>query len=179
MVAMATQLKAADAAEATTTDSGDAFLQLSLTPDIALQSKDTTIRGVSLNIWGNNPQHSFTLGFINGSTGESSGFSVGLVNYSESYTGVQWSFFNYCTGDFKGWQDGAVNYCGGSFTGFQSGWLNYSKEFKGLQLGLVNYAETLDKGVQIGFVNIAMNNGWFDEFPDKLAKVFPFVNWSF
>ena len=46
-------------------------------------------------------------------------------------------------------------------------------------MGLVNYAETLDNGVQIGLANIAMNNGWFDEFPNKLAKGFPFVNWSF
>jgi len=179
MVAFATQLKAADAAAATTSDSGEAFLQLSLTPDIALQSKDTTVRGVSLNIWGENPQHSLTLGFVNGSTGDSSGLSLGLVNYAENYTGVQWSFFNYCKGDFKGWQSATVNYTQGSFVGLQSGWINYAKDMKGLQLGLVNYAENLDKGVQIGFANIAMNNGWFDEFPNKLAKVFPFVNWSF
>jgi hypothetical protein len=38
--------------------------------------------------------------------------------------------------------------------------------------------ENLD-GVQIGLINIAMNNPWFTEFPDKLATGFPFVNWSF
>jgi hypothetical protein len=171
MVAMATQIKAADG--------GEQFLQLSLTPEIALHSKDTTIKGLSLNIWGENPQHGVALGFVHGSTGESSGFSWGLVNYTESYTGVQWSFFNYSTGDFSGWQAAAVNYSGGTFVGFQSGWVNYAKDLKGLQMGFVNYAETLNHGVQIGFANIAMNNGWFDEFPDKLAKGFPFVNWSF
>jgi hypothetical protein len=62
--------------------------------------------------------------------------------------------------------------------GFQSGWVNYAKNMNGLQWGLVNYTDNLN-GVQIGFANIAMNNGWFDEFPNKLAKVFPFVNWSF
>ena len=178
MVALATQIKAADAAEATTSSSGEAFLQLSLTPDIALHSKGTAIRGVSLNIWGENPQHSLTLGFVNGSTGDSGGFSWGLVNYAENYTGVQWSFFNYCKGDFTGWQGAAVNYTQGSFVGLQSGYVNYAKNMNGLQWGLVNYTDNLN-GVQIGFANIAMNNGWFDEFPNKLAKVFPFVNWSF
>jgi len=178
MVALATQLKAEDAAAASTASGETAFLQLSLTPDIALQSRDTTIRGISLNIWGENPQYSFTLGFINGSTGESSGFSWGLANYSESYTGVQWSFVNFSTGDFVGWQSAAVNYSSGTFVGLQSGFVNYAKDMKGLQWGAVNYAEKLD-GVQIGFANIAINNGWFDEFPNKLAKGFPFVNWSF
>jgi hypothetical protein len=45
-------------------------------------------------------------------------------------------------------------------------------------LGLVNYAENLH-GVQIGLANIALNNPWFKEFPDKLATGFPIVNWSF
>jgi len=168
LVAMATQA----------TVQADEWIQLSLTPDIALQSKDTTIRGLSLNIWGENPQHGVALGFINGSTGESSGFSWGLCNYAESYTGVQWSFLNMSKISFNGWQSGCVNYSQGTFTGFQSGFLNYAQDFKGLQWGFVNYAESLD-GVQIGFANVAMNNGWWDEFPDKFAKVFPFFNWSF
>jgi hypothetical protein len=42
----------------------------------------------------------------------------------------------------------------------------------------VNYSENL-RGVQIGLVNIARNNPWFNEFPDKLATGFPIVNWSF
>lgn len=167
---MATQVKAAD---------GEPFLQLSLTPDVALHSRDTTIRGVSLGIWGENPQHGLTLGIVNGSTGESSGFSWAFgVNYADSYTGVQWAFVNVSKTSFDGWQSAAVNYSEGRFTGLQSGFVNYAQEFKGLQLGAVNYAENLE-GVQIGFLNIAVNNGWFDEFPDKLATAFPFVNWSF
>jgi hypothetical protein len=43
---------------------------------------------------------------------------------------------------------------------------------------LVNYAENL-RGVQVGLANVAMNNPWFNEFPDKLATGFPIVNWSF
>ena len=69
----------------------ESTFQLSLTPDIAIHPKTTQIRGVSLDIWGENPQHSFNLGFVNGSTGDSSGFSWAfIVNYDDSYTGVQW-----------------------------------------------------------------------------------------
>lgn len=158
---------------------GTSAFQLSLTPDIAIHPRTTEIDGVSLGIWSENPQKSFTLGFVNGSTGDSEGFSVGLVNYDESYTGVQWGLFNYSSQRFVGWQNAWVNVSRGYFKGFQHGILNVSEEFHGLQLGWVNYADNLNNGVQIGLVNIAVNNPWFTEFPDKLAKGFPFVNWSF
>jgi len=155
------------------------FFQASLTPDIAIYSKTNEIRGLSLSIWGENPQQGVALGIVNGSSGESSGFTWGLFNYAESYTGVSWGWVNYSKISFTGWQYGYVNISKGKFTGFQSGWIfNYAEEFHGLQLGLVNYAENLH-GVQIGLANIAMNNGWFDDFPDKLATGFPIANWSF
>jgi hypothetical protein len=156
----------------------DAALQLSLTPDIALFPKTTTIRGLSLNIWGENPQRGLTLGFVNGSTGDSSGFSWGLVNYDDSYHGVQWGVVNYSRESFIGWQRGFVNVSQGTFEGFQSGGVNVSEDTTGLQLGLINYAQQL-KGVQVGFINVAANNPWFTEFPEKLATGFPIVNWSF
>jgi len=156
---------------------GVAF-QASLTPDIAIHPRTTEIDGLSLNIWGENPQHSLNLGFVNGSTGDSSGFSWGLVNYADTYTGVAWAWINYSKVKFTGWQDGLINVSQGNFIGLQSGWINVAEEFHGLQLGLVNYSENLN-GVQVGFVNVARNNPWFTEFPDKLATGFPFVNWSF
>src|ERR1700761_8035086 len=70
-------------------------IQLSLTPDIALKSRDTLINGLSLNIWGENPQHGVALGFVNGSTGDdSTGFTVGIVNYDDTYSGAQWGLVN-------------------------------------------------------------------------------------
>jgi hypothetical protein len=139
--------------------------QASLTPDIAIYPKTAEIRGLSLSIWGENPQHGAALGFVNGSTGDSSGFSWAFFyNYADSYTGVEWSMVNYSKTSFTGWQAAMVNYSEG--------------KFNGLQMGIVNYAENLH-GVQIGFANIAMNNPWFNEFPDKLATGFPLVNWSF
>ena len=87
---------------------GEKFLQLSLTPDVALQSRDTVIQGISLNIWGENQQSAFTLGLVNGSTGDSCGFSWGLVNYAENYQGVQFAFVNY-TETLNGLQLGFIN----------------------------------------------------------------------
>jgi hypothetical protein len=156
----------------------EAPIQLSLTPDIALQPRSTEIDGISLNIWGENPQRGLTLGFVNGSTGESSGFSWGIVNYDETYHGVQWGLVNISQDEFVGWQRGLVNVSGGTFAGFQSGAVNVSEQMTGLQLGIVNYGQELH-GVQVGLVNIAANNPWFTEFPDKLATGFPIVNWSF
>jgi hypothetical protein len=153
--------------------------QASLTPDIAIYPKTTEINGLSLNIWGENPQQGVALGFVNGSSGDSAGFSWGLFNYSESYTGVSWAWVNVNKTSFHGWQYGWVSVAQGEFIGFQSSLIvNYAKEMHGLQLGLVNYAEELH-GVQIGLANIAMNNPWFSDFPDKLATGFPIVNWSF
>lgn len=158
--------------------------QASLTPDIAIYPKTDEIRGLSLNIWGENPQQGVALGFVNGSSGDSKGFMWGLYNYAESYTGVSWGLANYSTKSFVGWQGGIffcpclVNVSKGNFVGFQEGIVNVAEEFHGFQLALVNYAQNL-RGVQIGVVNIALNNSWFDDFPDQLATGFPIVNWSF
>ena len=154
------------------------FFQASLTPDIAIHSRTTQINGLALDIWGENPQHSFNLGFVNGSTGDSLGFTLGLVNYAESYKGFSYGLVNISSRRFSGVQMGYVNISVGTFVGLQDGWVNVAQEFHGLQYGLVNYAENLH-GVQIGIVNIARNNSWFHDFPDKLATGFPIVNWSF
>ena len=136
------------------------------------------VKGLSLSIWGENPQQSLAIGFVNGSTGDSGGLSWGLFNYAESYTGVQLGWVNVSTEHFVGFQDAWVNYAQGTFKGLQYGVVNISEDTTGLQLGVVNYAEKLH-GVQIGLVNVAMNNPAFTEFPDKLAPGFPFFNWSF
>src|SRR5450432_2141719 len=76
--------------------------QASLTPDIAIYPKTAEINGLSLNIWGENPQQGVALGFVNGSSGDSAGFSWGLVNYSETYTGVSWAWLNVNQTSFHG-----------------------------------------------------------------------------
>jgi len=157
---------------------GEPVSQASLTPDIAIHSRTTQVNGLSLNIWGENPQYSLNIGFVNGSTGDSKGLAWGLANYADSYTGVAWGVVNFSREKFFGWQHGVVNFSQGTFTGLQTGCINVAQEFHGLQWGVVNYAENL-QGVQVGLVNIARNNPWFSELPDKFATGFPIVNWSF
>ncbi len=156
----------------------DTPIQLSLTPDIALYPKTEMVQGLSLNIWGENPQAGLTLGLVNGSTGDSGGLSWGIVNYDESYQGVQWGAVNISLENFVGWQQGYLNVAQGTLKGFELGLVNVAQDATGFQLGVINYAQTL-KGLQIGFVNVAMNNSCFSEFPDELAPAFPFLNWSF
>lgn len=141
--------------------------QLSLIPDIAIQARTTRIKGVSLSVWGENPQNALALGIVNGSTGESSGISLGLLaNYTESYEGAQIAWI--------------ANYAAVKFTGLQWAAFNYAERLQGVQLGLVNYAETSDKSVQVGFINISNDTKeWFRNFPNEIAPVMVFVNWRF
>jgi len=155
-------------------------IQISLTPDVSLYGRNETIEGLSLSLWGENPQRALALGVVNGSTGRSFGLSWALLlNYADDYTGVQWAPVNYTKGDFLGWQAGAVNYTGGRMKGLQSGWVNYAGRLTGLQFGFVNYAETAETGVQIGLVNLIPQNDWFSDLPDALAPGMIFVNWRF
>jgi hypothetical protein len=162
--------------------------QASFVPNGAMYPPEQRIDGMTLSIWGENPQSAFALGFVNGSTGESEGLSLGLVNYAESYSGVQWSFINYAEKDFTGWQGGpllglvvsGVNYTGGYMRGVQLGVINLAGKLSGFQVGLINYAQYVDPGIQIGLVNvIAQNSGWFTNWPDEVAPGMVLVNWRF
>lgn len=141
--------------------------QLSLTPDIAIQTKTTQIEGLSLGLWSENPQNALALGIVNGSTGNSSGLSLSLLaNYSESYKGAQLAWI--------------ANYAKGTVTGLQWAAFNYASKLHGLQLGFINYAETAEKGLQVGLVNIMdSTQKWFRNFPNEVAPAMVFVNWRF
>jgi hypothetical protein len=156
----------------------DAPLQFALTPDVELFPRTVTVSGLSLNLWGENPQNALALGLINGSTGESTGLSLGVVNYDDSYTGMQFGAVNLSHENFEGWQSGCVNVCQGTFVGWQLGAVNVAEDASGFQLGAVNYAQTLH-GLQIGVLNIVAANPGFTAMPDKLAAAFPILNWSF
>ena len=158
---------------------GTRAFNLSLTPNIAVYDRSDTIEGLTLSIWGENPQKALALGIVNGSTGNSVGFSWAfLLNYADSYKGVQWGAVNYAH-DFLGWQHGFVNYTDGSMKGLQSGFVNYAGKLTGLQFGFVNFADTAENGVQLGFINILPQNAWFSDLPDGLAPGMVFLNWRF
>ena len=155
-------------------------IQLSLTPDIAIYSRTTRIEGLSLNIWGENPQSSLALGFVNGFTGTSKGFSLGLLlNYSSSYKGFQLGCVNYTSGSMLGGQVGFVDYVEGSVKGIQFGGVNYAGQLNGVQIGLVNYAASATTGFQLGILNLIPKNQWFTAFPDQMAPGMILVNWRF
>jgi len=158
----------------------EAGFQASLTPDFAVVDRGEVVRGVALNIWGENQVNGFDLGFVNGLKGESSGFAWSFLGtYGENYKGVIWGgIFARTTGDVYGWQSAAININCGTLKGLQSGLVNVAKDVTGVQLGFVNYTENL-KGVQVGLANIVKSNEWFTDFPTDLAKGFPVVNWSF
>ena len=167
---------------------GSKPFQASLTPDYAIYDRMETINGLSLSIWGENPQAGLALGLVNGSTGHSVGVSLGVFNYADYYKGLQWGIVNYTKQDFSGWQGGpffgllvsVVNYTGGTMTGFQCGAVNYAGTVTGLQLGIFNYAAAADDGVQIGLINIIHENTqWFSGLPDELAPGMVLVNWRF
>ncbi|MCK5676229.1 MAG: hypothetical protein KAH99_04355 [Verrucomicrobia bacterium] len=61
-----------------------AGFQASLTPDIAVEDRDTRINGIRLNIWGENPQSGFALGFVNSASEDSKGLVLGIVNYAQT-----------------------------------------------------------------------------------------------
>lgn len=161
---------------------------LSLVPDVAVYGRTTTIEGITLSIWGENPQTSLALGLANGTTGKSVGLSLGVLNYADSYTGLQWGLVNFTEKDTSGWQGGfffglvgsAVNYTGGTMTGVQTGVVNVAGRLDGVQVGLVNYAELVDAGLQVGVINIIhQNTAWFGRLPDELAPAMVLVNWRF
>lgn len=140
---------------------------LSVTPDLAIHSRDTRIAGFSLGIWSENPQDAFTLGIVNGSTGTSSGLSLGLLaNYSQNYKGAQLAFI--------------ANYASGNVTGLQWSAFNYATNLHGLQLGFINFADTCDKGVQVGLINIMnQTKQWFTHLPNEVAPGMVLINWRF
>jgi hypothetical protein len=153
-------------------------IQVSLTPELSLYGPGERIEGLALSLWGENPQTALALGIVNGSTGDSAGFSLGLLlNYADHYKGVQWAPINYVSGDFLGWQSGFVNYTGGTMTGLQNGVVNYAGRLTGLQFGLVNYAASAETGLQIGLVNFMPQNRFLSGLPNELAPVMVFVNW--
>lgn len=152
----------------------------SITPDYSVYGRTVMVEGLTLSIWGENPQTSLALGIVNGTSGDSAGLSWAFIlNYADNYKGIQWAPINYVTGDFLGWQLAFVNYTEGTMKGLQTGWVNYAGKLTGLQFGFVNYAETAKTGVQIGLVNLIPDNRWFSGLPNELAPGMIFVNWRF
>ena len=144
----------------------DPAFNASLVPDVAIYKRTQTIRGFTLSIWGENPTRGVSIGLVNGTIGDSAGFSWGVVNYADRYTGFQLGFFNWAKV---------------SYSGLQAGVVNFSERLRGLQFGLVNFARAVDEtGVQVGFINIlSENKDFFTDFPRAIGPAMVIVNWRF
>ena len=127
---------------------GSKAFQASLAPGIAIHNRNQKIEGLTLSFWGENPQTSLALGIINGTAANSGGFSLGFVNYGDTYTGVQLGF------------------------------INTDHKLHGFQLGFLNFAENTNTGFQFGIINIIKSNkSWFNNFPNEIAPFMLFINW--
>ena len=127
---------------------GSKAFQASLAPGIAVHDRNQKIEGLTLSVWGENPQTSLALGIINGTAGNSGGLSLGFVNYGDIYKGVQLGF------------------------------INTDHKLHGFQLGFLNFAESTKTGFQFGLINIIRTNKkWFSNFPNEIAPFMLFVNW--
>ncbi len=158
----------------------DSPLQLSLTPEIALRPRSETIKGLTIGVWGENPQSALALGIIQGAPGESSGVSLAvLLNYANRYKGIQWAAINLTAREFTGWQSGFLNYTDGRMTGLQTGTINYAGRLTGVQLGFLNYASRVEGGLQVGMINIIPQNEFLFGLPKELSPAMVFVNWKF
>lgn len=155
----------------------DRPFQASLTPDWAICEQSDAITGLAINLWGCNEAHAIALGLINGSFGQSGGFSLGAFNYADRYHGVQGGLLN-AASDLDGCEVGFVNYVTDDCKGWQLGFGNYAGRLSGVQVGFVNMAAQTDTGLQVGFVNlIPQNRRWFGGLPNELAPVMVFLNW--
>jgi len=127
---------------------GSQAFQASLAPGIAIHDRHQEIEGLTLSIWGENPQTSLALGIINGTAGNSAGVSLGFVNYGDTYKGVQFGF------------------------------INTDKNLHGAQFGFLNITDGKKTGFQFGLLNvIKTNKKWFSNFPNEIAPFMLFINW--
>ena len=63
-------------------------------------------------IWGGKPHTGFALGCVNGSVGDSGGFSWGLFSCAQNANGVAWGWMNCAARLLTGWQSTWLfNYC--------------------------------------------------------------------
>jgi len=127
---------------------GSKAFQASVAPGIAIHDRHQKIEGLTLSLWGENPQASLALGIINGTEGNSAGLSLGFLNYGDTYKGVQ------------------------------LGLINIDDKLHGAQFGFLNVAKATKTGFQFGLINIIPENKkWFSNFPYEIAPFMLFINW--
>ncbi|HUI07806.1 MAG TPA: hypothetical protein VL486_12455 [Verrucomicrobiae bacterium] len=133
-------------------------LQLALVPTIQLVPQDQSIRGLRLNIYGENQNMS--------------GVDVGLMHETKDrFSGVAFGLLNTVHGEARGLQlSGIYSGADAGMSGLQVGIVNRSGNIHGLQIGVANFADDMT-GIQIGLWNeIKSKENW---------SVVPIINAAF
>jgi hypothetical protein len=91
---------------------------------------------------------------VNADWGNVWGVQVGVVDYCNSFHGIQVGGINWNNTPSHGWQTAVANANQEEFAGFSAGAVNYSLRVTGCQIGAVNLADSMT-GCQIGFFNAA------------------------
>ena len=89
---------------------------------------------------------------VNVDWGDVWGLQLGLVDYCNSFHGVQFGGLNWNNTPSHGWQVAVANANQEDFAGFTAGAVNYSLRMVGLQIGVLNVGDGAT-GCQIGVVN--------------------------
>ena len=91
---------------------------------------------------------------VNVDWGDVWGAQLGIVDYCNSFHGIQLSALNWNNMTSHGGQAAVVNANQDEFVGFSAGVINYSMKSTGCQLGVFNFADSMT-GCQIGVINAA------------------------
>jgi len=133
-------------------------IQFALVPTIQLVPEDQSVRGLRLNIYGDNQSVS--------------GVDIGLLHETKvKFSGVGFGLLNIVHGEARGLQFSGI-YSGADdrMSGLQVGIVNRSANIHGLQIGLANFADDMT-GIQIGLWNeIKSKEQW---------QVVPIINAAF
>ena len=89
---------------------------------------------------------------VNVDWGDVWGLQLGLVDYCNSFHGVQFGGINWNNTPSHGWQVAVANANQEDFAGFMVGAVNYSLRMVGCQIGVLNIGDG-DMGCQIGLIN--------------------------
>lgn len=92
------------------------------------------------------------LASVNVNWGDVWGLQLGVVDYCNSFHGVQFGGINWNNTPSHGWQAAVANANQEDFAGFMVGAVNYSLRMVGCQVGIVNVGD-VGTGCQIGVVN--------------------------
>jgi len=133
-------------------------IQFALVPTVQLVPQDQSVRGLRLNIYGDNQNMS--------------GVDIGLMHETKDrFSGVGFGLLNIVHGQARGLQFSGI-YSGADdrMSGLQVGIVNRSNNIHGIQIGLANFADDMT-GIQIGLWNeIKSKENW---------TVVPIINAAF